>query len=77
MVTAADAHIVFRDVTVSYAGKTALGDISVEMPRHQIFGVIGPSGSGKTTLLNCINRMVDLVPDARHGAGLIDGGTPR
>ena len=62
-VTAAAAHIVFKNLTVRYAAKTALDDINLEVPKHQIFGIIGPAGSGKTTLLKCINRMVDV---ARH-----------
>jgi phosphate transport system ATP-binding protein len=59
------AHIAFRNVTVRYAGRIALDNLTVEMPAHQIFGIIGPSGSGKTTLLKCINRMIEVVPDVR------------
>ena len=54
-------HICFRDVTVSYGAHVALQDITLEMPRHQIFGIIGPANSGKTTLLKCINRTIDFV----------------
>lgn len=61
--TTAAAHIVFQNVTVSYAARTALDHVNLEVPKHQIFGVIGPAGSGKTTLLKCINRMIDV---ARH-----------
>ena len=57
------AHIVFQNVTVSYADKIALEGITLEVPKHQVFGIIGPAGSGKTTLLKCINRMIDV---ARH-----------
>ena len=68
------AHIVFRNVTVRYAATTALDNLSLEMPAHQIFGIIGPAGSGKTTLLKCINRMIDVVPDVSiQGQVLVDG----
>src|SRR5450759_1731425 len=68
------SHVVFRNVTVSYGGKTALDDVSLEIPTHQIFGIIGPASSGKTTLLKCINRTIDFVPDARiTGNVTIDG----
>jgi len=60
-----DAHIAFRDVTVTYGAKTALRNIDLEIPRNQIFGIIGPANSGKTTLLKCINRMIDFVVGAR------------
>jgi phosphate transport system ATP-binding protein len=68
------AHIVFRNVTVSYAAKTALDNLCIEMPTHQIFGIIGPSGSGKTTLLKCINRMIEVVPNVRIQGHVFIGG---
>jgi phosphate transport system ATP-binding protein len=68
------AHIVFRNVTVRYAARTALDNLSLEVPAHHIFGIIGPASSGKTTLLKCINRMIDVAPDVRiHGQVLIGG----
>jgi phosphate transport system ATP-binding protein len=67
-------HIAFRDVTVKYGSKAALQDITLEMPRHQIFGIIGPASSGKTTLLKCINRTIDFVPGVTvDGEVLVDG----
>jgi phosphate transport system ATP-binding protein len=58
-------HIEFDNVTVRYGTKVALRDISLEIPRQQIFGIIGPANSGKTTLLKCINRMMEFIPSAR------------
>ena len=70
----ADPHIVFRNVTVAYGRKVALDAINLEIPRHEIFGIIGPANSGKTTLLRCINRTIDFVPDVRTvGRVTIDG----
>jgi len=67
-------HIQFENVTVSYGAKTALADVSLEIPEKEIFGIIGPAGSGKTTLLRCINRTIDFVPGAKvRGRVLIDG----
>jgi len=60
-----DAHISFDNVRVSYGGKTALRDVSLEIPRNRIFGIIGPANSGKTTLLKCINRTIDFEPTAK------------
>src|SRR5207244_9482939 len=59
------AHIQFQNVTVRYGAKVALRDISLEIPRQQIFGIIGPANSGKTTFLKCINRIIDFVPSAQ------------
>ncbi len=60
-----DAHIGFDNVQVRYGQKTALRDVSLQIPRNRIFGVIGPANSGKTTLLKCINRTIDFVPTAK------------
>jgi len=62
---ATKSHIQFEGVTVRYGAKVALRNISVEIPRREIFGIIGPANSGKTTFLKCINRMIDFVPGAR------------
>ena len=70
----AATHIAFRDVTVRYGTTTALRGIGLEIPRHEIFGIIGPANSGKTTLLKCINRTIDFVPGVKiEGEVLVDG----
>ena len=66
-------HVRFRDVNVSYGKKTALQNITLEIPRQQIFGIIGPANSGKTTLLKCINRTIDFTTTAKvHGEIAVD-----
>jgi phosphate transport system ATP-binding protein len=60
-----DPHIRFENVTVTYGAKTALADVSLDIPEKQIFAIIGPANSGKTTLLRCINRTIDFVPSAK------------
>jgi phosphate transport system ATP-binding protein len=60
-----DIHIQFDQVSVAYGGKQALRDISLDIPRKQIFGIIGPANSGKTTLLKCINRTIDFESSAK------------
>jgi phosphate transport system ATP-binding protein len=67
-------HIAFRNVTVAYGTKTALQNVTLEIPHNQIFGIIGPANSGKTTLLKCINRTIDFVTGVKiAGQVLIDG----
>jgi phosphate transport system ATP-binding protein len=66
-------HIYFNNVTVTYGPKTALADVTLDMPEKQIFAIIGPANSGKTTLLKCINRTIDFAPSAKvQGQVLID-----
>jgi phosphate transport system ATP-binding protein len=70
----ASIGIQIQQLSVSYDGRPALVDISLDIPPNEIFGIIGPANSGKTTLLKCINRTIDFV-GAAHVAGkvLVDG----
>jgi phosphate transport system ATP-binding protein len=48
----------------------ALKDISLEIRRNEIFGIIGPAGSGKSSFLRSLNRLNDLVPESRTEGSL-------
>jgi len=52
------------DVAVSFAGRTAVRDVTFDVHASEITALIGPSGSGKTTLLRALNRMHDTVRSA-------------
>ena len=41
-------------LTKNYGKKTALDNVSLELPRGEIIGVFGENGAGKTTLMKCI-----------------------
>jgi phosphate transport system ATP-binding protein len=53
-----------EDVSVAFAGRKAVRDVSFEVHAGEITALIGPSGSGKTTLLRALNRMHDTVRSA-------------
>jgi phosphate transport system ATP-binding protein len=62
---------------VSYGGKPALEEVSLDVFRNTVTAFIGPSGCGKSTFIRCFNRMNDLIPGAKvegtvlyHGADL-------
>jgi phosphate transport system ATP-binding protein len=76
-----DQVFALDNVTVSYAGKPAVADVTLSIPKHLITAFIGPSGCGKSTLLRSLNRMNDLVPGASitgpvryHGTDLYEAG---
>jgi phosphate transport system ATP-binding protein len=54
-----------EDVTVSYADKPAVRDVTFDIATKEITALIGPSGCGKSTLIRCLNRMNDLIATAR------------
>lgn len=47
-----------ESVSKSFAGVHALADVSIDVGRGEIVGVIGPNGSGKTTLVNVISGVI-------------------
>jgi ABC-type branched-subunit amino acid transport system ATPase component len=49
-------------LTKSFGGVKALSDISFDLFKGEILGIIGPNGSGKTTLVNLITGF--LKPDS-------------
>jgi phosphate transport system ATP-binding protein len=61
-------------LTAWYGTTPGVRDITMEIERRQITAIIGPSGCGKSTLLRSINRMHEVVKNARvEGRVLIDG----
>lgn len=54
---------------MTFAGITALDDVSLAIDEHELVGLIGPNGAGKTTLFNCL--FGTLTPSG--GTVLFDG----
>ncbi|MBL6863211.1 MAG: phosphate ABC transporter ATP-binding protein [Rhodospirillales bacterium] len=50
-----------KNVGVSYNGKVALSEVSIDFLEHDVISLIGPSGCGKSTFLRCLNRMNDTI----------------
>ncbi|MCL4499527.1 MAG: phosphate ABC transporter ATP-binding protein [Chloroflexi bacterium] len=68
------SHIITDSLCLHYRETRVLADVTVKIPPCQVTAIIGPSGCGKTTLLKCLNRMIDLVPDARVTGRVTVGG---
>jgi phosphate transport system ATP-binding protein len=63
--------IEIKDLNFSYGANHVLHDVSLDIPGRAVTAFIGPSGCGKTTLLRCLNRMNDLVDNAKISSGSI------
>lgn len=61
--------LIVENVTKKFGEFTALNGVSINVPKHAIFGLLGPNGAGKTTLIRIINQIT--MPD--QGVVFLDG----
>jgi phosphate transport system ATP-binding protein len=52
-------------LNVYFGSRQVLKNLSLSVRARRVTALIGPSGCGKSTLLRALNRMHDLVPEAR------------
>jgi len=72
--SAAQPKVDVRDFNFHYGKAHVLRGINMAIPEKQVTALIGPSGCGKSTFLRSMNRMNDLIPDARaEGVISVDG----
>lgn len=63
-----------KNLNLFYGDKQALFHINLDLPTFQTTALIGPSGCGKSSFLRCLNRMNDIIANARiEGQVLLDG----
>ena len=63
-----------EELTVYYAGKPAVKNVTLPVRRGEVLSLIGPSGCGKTTLLRTLNRLTELTATASFdGRITLDG----
>lgn len=61
--------ISIRDISAAYVANEVLRDVSLELSRGEVMGLIGPNGSGKTSLI----RTTSAGLKTNRGSILIDG----
>lgn len=54
-----------RGLNLWYGETQALTNVNIRIPKRKVTALIGPSGCGKSTFLKTLNRMNDLVSEAR------------
>jgi phosphate transport system ATP-binding protein len=72
---AGDLVMSLQDVTVAFAGRKAVRNVTFDVYPDEITALIGPSGSGKTVLLRSLNRMHDMEQSASVTGTILLGDT--
>ncbi|MCU1501608.1 MAG: transporter ATP-binding protein, partial [Ilumatobacteraceae bacterium] len=49
-----------ENVSVRYGSISALSNVSLQLPKGQIVGILGANGAGKSSLLRAISGLVSL-----------------
>jgi len=69
-----DYKIESIDLNAWFGNKHVLKDVSIGIKTNAVTAIIGPSGCGKSTYIRNLNRMHELVPNAKMtGRVLLDG----
>ena len=66
--------IAIKDLNFYFGNTRVIHELSLDIPPNEIMAVLGPAKSGITTLLRSLNRLCDLIYEARmEGQILLDG----
>jgi ABC-2 type transport system ATP-binding protein len=57
-----------QGLTKSFGDRVVVKDLTMQVPKGEIYGFLGPNGSGKTTTLRMLCGL--LTPDSGHGTCL-------
>lgn len=69
-----EVKIKVESLNFYYGSVQALFGVTMEIPAREVTALIGPSGCGKSTFLRALNRMNDIIDEARtEGRVEIDG----
>ncbi|HNP87108.1 MAG: phosphate ABC transporter ATP-binding protein [Chloroflexi bacterium SZAS-1] len=58
-------QVTLQKLTPFYGATQAVQPVDVVIRPRSVTAIIGPSGCGKSTVLRCLNRMHEVVPNAR------------
>jgi phosphate transport system ATP-binding protein len=67
-------RIDITDLNIHYGAFEAVAGVNLAVEPRSVTALIGPSGCGKSTVLRSLNRMIEVIPNARvDGKVLLDG----
>ena len=72
--TSKKVTISVQNISVSYDGKMAVDNISMNIYQNEVTALIGPSGCGKSTFIRCLNRMNDVIENCTTEGKVILNG---
>ena len=72
---AESVKIAIKNLNCFFGKKQVIYDLGLDIRANEILSVFGPANSGITTLLRSLNRLNELIPEARaEGEILLDNG---
>lgn len=60
-----DVHLSTKDLHVWFGQRHVLESVNLQFPVNSVTALIGPSGCGKSTFIRTLNRMHELIPNAK------------
>ncbi|PIQ89244.1 MAG: phosphate ABC transporter ATP-binding protein [Candidatus Omnitrophica bacterium CG11_big_fil_rev_8_21_14_0_20_42_13] len=69
-----EAEIKVSNLYAYFGSICALRGINISIKEKVVTAVIGPSGCGKSTFIRCINRLHEVVPEAKLSGEVLLGG---
>jgi phosphate transport system ATP-binding protein len=66
--------VTIENLSLWYGDNQVIKNVTMQIEANAVTAIMGPSGCGKSSLLRCLNRMNDLIEEAKvEGKVMFDG----